>query len=190
MNVRTLCLSILQSQEASGYEIRKLCVDGEYSHFVEASFGSIYPALAKLEDEGLVTSRVEHQSGRPSKKIYAITPAGRDAFIEALKEPLGNDVLRSPFLLFASCAHMLDADLVKTRIKDQLRFVETKIEELRELERTSSCCAAAGASYASHAWVIRYVLACLQVAQDHLHTHMDALIATADDESAAAQAAQ
>ena len=29
MNVRTLCLSILYSHDASGYEIRKLCTEGE-----------------------------------------------------------------------------------------------------------------------------------------------------------------
>jgi hypothetical protein len=57
MNVRTLCLSILYEGEATGYDIRRLCMEGEFAYFVEASFGSIYPALAKLEDEGLVTSR-------------------------------------------------------------------------------------------------------------------------------------
>ena len=69
MNVRTLCLSILYEGEATGYEIRRLCVEGECSYFIEASFGSIYPALAKLEDENLVTSRTEQQSGKPAKKV-------------------------------------------------------------------------------------------------------------------------
>ena len=63
MNVRTLCLSILFEGEATGYEIRRLCVEGECAYFVEASFGSIYPALAKLEDDGLVESRVAQQDG-------------------------------------------------------------------------------------------------------------------------------
>ena len=79
MNVRTVCLAILYDKEASGYEIRKLSVEGEYAYFIDASFGSIYPALAKLEAEGLVTSRVAQQDGRPAKKVYAITPAGRSA---------------------------------------------------------------------------------------------------------------
>ena len=52
MNVRILCLSILfDTEAASGYEIRKLSTEGEFAYFVEASFGSIYPALAKLEEE-------------------------------------------------------------------------------------------------------------------------------------------
>ena len=44
MNVRTICLAILYDGEATGYEIRKLSVEGEYSYFIDASFGSIYPA--------------------------------------------------------------------------------------------------------------------------------------------------
>ncbi|HHY48365.1 MAG TPA: PadR family transcriptional regulator, partial [Alphaproteobacteria bacterium] len=55
MNVRTICLAILYDEEASGYEIRKLVVEGEYSYFIDASYGSIYPALQKLEAEKLVT---------------------------------------------------------------------------------------------------------------------------------------
>ena len=77
MNVRTICLAILFEGESTGYEIRKLSVEGEYSYFVDASFGAIYPALQKLEADKLVTSRVEQQDGKPAKKIYVITELGR-----------------------------------------------------------------------------------------------------------------
>ena len=50
MNVKTLCLSILYEGEATGYEIRRLCVEGECSYFIEASFGSIYPCLLYTSD--------------------------------------------------------------------------------------------------------------------------------------------
>lgn len=193
MNVRTLCLSVLYSHEASGYEIRKLCTEGECSYFVEASFGSIYPALAKLEAEGLVTSRIEHQSGKPSKKIYAITDAGRETFVESLKEPIGPDVYRSPFLLFARFAHLLDADLVRTRIEDQIARLDADILELREIgsELKSQENQEVNASHANDAWVVRYGITCLEVAREQLQTHMNDLIATArSEESAAARAAE
>src|SRR5215207_5062690 len=101
VNVRTICLAILYEGEATGYEIRKLVVEGEYSYFIEASFGAIYPALQKLEMDRLVTSRVEQQDGKPAKKIYVITEAGRREFISSLFEQLGEDEYRSEFLLFA-----------------------------------------------------------------------------------------
>lgn len=193
MNVRTLCLSILQSRDASGYEIRKLCTEGESAYFVEASFGSIYPALAKLEDDGLVTSRVEHQSGKPSKKIYSITEAGHKAFIEALHEPLGDEVFRSPFLLLARFAHLVDAETVEARARERLAQLDRQIADLRRLkagmgDEEPYC---SQASHDNDAWVLSYGLSCLEVARQHLHTHMNSLIATArQDGRDVAQAAE
>lgn len=178
MNVRTLCLSILHEEEASGYEIRKMCMEGECSYFVEASYGSIYPALGKLEDEGLVTSRIEHQEGKPSKKVYAITEAGRAAFVESLFEPIGADTYRSPFLLFARFAHLLPAQLVENRIRERLADADKEIAELEDLLEKR-------ASHANDAWVIRFGLSCLKVARDELNAHMHELVATARHEGAA-----
>lgn len=172
MNVKTLCLSVLFEGEATGYEIRRLCIEGECAYFVEASYGSIYPALAKLETEGHVTSRIEQQDGRPAKKIYAITDAGRAAFVDSLFEPLGDDVFRSPFLLFARYAHLLPANLVAQRVREQLDHIIEKRRLLNEVLSSRS-------SNASDAWVINYGMAHMDVAEAHLRKHMDELIALA-----------
>lgn len=181
MNVRTLCLSILYSKDASGYEIRKLCTEGECSYFVEASFGSIYPALARLEDEGLVTSQIAHQTGKPSKKIYSITEAGRAAFLEALLQPVNEDVYRSPFLLLARFSHLLPAALVQTRCEERLNQMDAEIAELRKIQdelRTPGG-ASSTASHANDAWVVRYGITILELARSHLKDHMGELLATA-----------
>ncbi|MBZ0218286.1 MAG: PadR family transcriptional regulator, partial [Fimbriimonadaceae bacterium] len=98
MNVRTLCLGILNFEEATGYEIKKLSVEGRFSHFIDASFGSIYPALTRLCDEGLVNVRVEQQEGKPARKVYSITDAGRAEFIASLNEAPAPDKIKSEFL--------------------------------------------------------------------------------------------
>lgn len=183
MNVKTLCLSVLYEGEATGYEIRRLCVEGECSYFVEASFGSIYPALARLEDEGLVTSRVEQQDGRPAKKIYAITDAGRNVFTDSLFETPGDDVFRSPFLLFARFAHLLPANLVAMRLREQL----DRIVEKRRILKKALC---SHGSSASDAWVISYGMAHMDVAEAHLRNHMDELIALAQPVAGVADAAE
>ena len=107
MNVRTICLAILYDEDATGYEIRKMSTEGDYSYFVDASYGAIYPALQKLEADALVTSRVEQQDGKPAKKIYSITQTGRREFINSRFEQLGEDEYRSEFLLFARFASEL-----------------------------------------------------------------------------------
>ena len=172
MNVRTLCLSILYEGESTGYEIRRQCVDGECSYFIEASFGSIYPALAKLEDEGLVTSRTEAQNGKPAKKIYSITDAGRAAFAHELSLPLGEDMFRSPFLLFARFAHILPRDLVELRANEFLQVMTDKRKHLEDATSERDC-------NASDTWVINYGRAIMELAEQHMRTHMHELITLA-----------
>lgn len=172
MNVRTLCLSILHEGEATGYEIRRMCVEGECSYFVEASFGSIYPALAKLEDEGLVTSRTEQQDGKPAKKVYSITDAGRATFIQELSAPLAEDVFRSPFLLFARYAHILPAGLVEDRIN---QYLDRTVADRAKLEEA----VAQRSANACDTWVINYGRKIMDVAEQHLRSHMHELITLA-----------
>lgn len=172
MNVRTLCLSILYEGEATGYEIRRLCVEGECSYFIEASFGSIYPALAKLEDDGLVVSRTEQQDGKPAKKVYSITDAGRAAFASQLAEPLGEDMFRSPFLLFARFAHILPRELVEARANEFLQATIDKHQKLEEAIAERGC-------NASDTWVINYGRAIMEVAERHMRSHMHELITLA-----------
>lgn len=183
MNVRTLCLAILYDGDASGYEIRKQSVEGDYAYFVEASFGSIYPALAKLEDEGLVTSRVEAQEGRPSKKVYSITERGRDAFRDSLFDEIGSDVFRSEFLLFARFASILPASLVETRLNERLEAMDEQLAELQRLSDEPS-------RQPGDDWVLNYGINCIRVARDHLRTHMHELIALARPDTEAAKAAE
>lgn len=182
MNVKTLCLAILHEKDATGYEIRKLSTEGEYAYFLEASFGSIYPALAKLEEEGLVTSRVEAQDGRPAKKIYSITDDGRTAFQNSLFDPLDKDIFRSEFLLFARFAAILPASLVEARLKERLAALNEEIDNLKSLDE-KRC-------HAGDAWVIRYGISCLRVARSHIETHMHELIALAQPDEPSANAAE
>ncbi|NJM31023.1 MAG: PadR family transcriptional regulator [Rhizobiales bacterium] len=98
MNVRTLCLGILSMGEASGYEIKKEIEEGLFSHFIEASFGSIYPALTQLASDGLLTVRAEEQTGKPDKKVYAITENGRQHLIRSLQVTPARDKYKSEFL--------------------------------------------------------------------------------------------
>lgn len=174
MNVRILCLSILFDTEASGYEIRKLSTEGEFAYFVEASFGSIYPALAKLEEERMVTSRIEVQEGRPAKKVYSITELGRRDLLNSLFNQLDPDVYRSEFLLFARFAPHLPRALVESRLKERLAKFDEDIADLERIEQ--------GQLMDADRWVLRYGKSCFTVAREFIATHMNELIALARPE--------
>lgn len=182
MNVKTLCLAILHDDDASGYEIRKLSAEGEYAYFVVASFGSIYPALAKLEDEGFVQSKVEHQEGRPAKKVYSITEAGREAFRETLFDDLSEDVFRSEFLLFARFAHMVPASLVETRLNERIARIDAEIGHIEKMMESND--------KPGDMWIGRHGIKCLSGARDDIKAHMHELIALALPDEKTVEAAE
>jgi PadR family transcriptional regulator AphA len=174
MNIRTLCLAILHESDATGYEIKKLSVEGKYRYFAEASFGSIYPTLARLEQEGLVTLREETQPGKPSRKIYSITEAGRRALVEALSEPPSPDVFRSGFLLVALCAELLDRRTIVTAVEGRIAHLRDEIGHLEELLRSTN-------DPATH-WAASYGVACMTRSQEYLAEHRHEIEALARDD--------
>jgi len=131
MDVRTICLGLLSLEDRSGYEIKKLLEEGPLGHFVEASFGSIYPALTRMTEEGLVEFRTEEQEGRPDKKTYSITEAGRAAFCAALEGPVAPDRHRSDFMFALMFADQLSTERLSRIVDERLKYYDDQIEEIK-----------------------------------------------------------
>ena len=70
-HLRLYLLSLLEEQPMHGYELIQ-ALEQRFGGTYTPSAGTIYPRLAKLEEEGLVTRAPD---GR--KTVYAITDAGR-----------------------------------------------------------------------------------------------------------------
>ncbi|MDX6806637.1 PadR family transcriptional regulator [Terrihabitans rhizophilus] len=138
MNIRTACLALLAHGEASGYDLKKRWTEGPFSRFFDASFGSIYPTLAKLEQEGLVLFRQEGQAGKPLRKVYSLTESGRQAFMEALSAPPEPDVFRSAFALLALCAPFLPAQVLERAIEVRLNDQRAELAELEAIASTDT----------------------------------------------------
>jgi len=121
MDIKTICLAILAQGDATGYEIQKAIKDGPLAHFFDASFGSIYPALARLSEGELIACRVVSAAGKPERKVYTILPKGRLQLSNALANVSMTDRIRSPFL-----AVMLFSSLLSPR--ELYRLIESRIE--------------------------------------------------------------
>ncbi len=111
MNVKTLCLGVLTERDQTGYEIKQHFEEA-FSHFFVAGYGSIYPALAELTDRGLVDCTSVSQEKRPDKKVYSITPLGREALVEELMATPPRHKVRSEFLALMYFAHLLPPEKV------------------------------------------------------------------------------
>ena len=80
-------LGLLSHESLTGYDIKKR-IDGAIRFFWKGSYGSIYPALAAMETEGLVTRVAETDSdvgsGGREKTAYAVTDNGRQVLLRWL----------------------------------------------------------------------------------------------------------
>jgi DNA-binding PadR family transcriptional regulator len=133
MNIRTICLAILAHGETSGYDLKKNWEGGPFSYLGGASFGSIYPALARLEQDGLIRSREEAHPGKPPRRVYALTEAGREAFVAEMSSAPEKDVFRSHFGIIALCTPFLPRETIARAIDERLKQQRSEIDQLEPL---------------------------------------------------------
>ncbi|TQW48753.1 helix-turn-helix transcriptional regulator [Clostridioides difficile] len=81
-----IILGFLMEKELSGYDLKQIMSEST-SYFFDASFGSIYPALKRLETKGYIHYH-EVIDGNKLKKLYSITNTGKEVFLEWLKKPI------------------------------------------------------------------------------------------------------
>ncbi len=84
--IEYMILGFLMRQDMTGYDIKRM-MSYSTAYFMDASFGSIYPALKRLAEKGLITL-TEVAEGGKLKKLYAVTGAGRDTFSQWLCTPI------------------------------------------------------------------------------------------------------
>ena len=99
MDVRSIILGFLMDRRLTGYELRK-AFSLSFSFFSGLSYGSIYPALKKMEKEGLITLEVQMQDGAPNRKVYTITEQGRREFMASIREPFPLERQRYGFIMY------------------------------------------------------------------------------------------
>lgn len=67
-------LGLLSMEPMSGYDLKQR-IAFSIGNFWSESYGQIYPALRKLEGEGLVSSQ---EKGKAGRKVYRLTEAGHE----------------------------------------------------------------------------------------------------------------
>lgn len=93
-------LGILDCGEMTGYELNRLFKES-LAFFWHAQTSQIYRELASMEGLGWLTATVVPQSDRPNKKLYAITPDGKNELLRWLREDNSEEEFntKNPFLM-------------------------------------------------------------------------------------------
>lgn len=81
-----ILLGFLIDRDMTGYDMKQH-MSFSTSYFADASFGSIYPSLKRLEQKGFVAVK-ETVENKKLKKIYSINEQGKAAFLEWLNSPI------------------------------------------------------------------------------------------------------
>jgi DNA-binding PadR family transcriptional regulator len=109
--VRQPLLALLAKEPAHGYEL-KLALEQIFGQaYPSPNIGQIYVTLKRLEQDGLVRSQDVEQTTRPNKRVYELTPAGRESLRVWVEEPNEGPRVRDEFfvkLILAPMAGLAD----------------------------------------------------------------------------------
>jgi len=80
-------LGFLMRGPMHGYDLHRR-VEDELGVVWYMGISNIYGALKRLEQAGHVESILSPQESRPSRKVYHITPAGEQSFLDWVRQPV------------------------------------------------------------------------------------------------------
>lgn len=126
-------LGILTDGPLHGYELKRVLADSEHG-FWTVSFGSLYPALRRLEKKEFVSVSTE---GGARRKVYQLTPEGKAYFQELLETPGASDEDRA-FTLKLSFFRFLDPDSRLGVLERRRVHLTTRLAESRKSMKDSA----------------------------------------------------
>ncbi len=98
MSLDYAILGFLNYHPYSGYDLKKI-FDSSIRHFWPADQSQIYRTLARLTQQGMAEMEKIPQKDRPDRKVYHITPAGRNSLRDWISGPPPLDEPRSAPLI-------------------------------------------------------------------------------------------
>ena len=86
MSLPHALLGLINYQPSTGYDLKNK-FQKSIHFFWNAALPHIYRSLNGMETQGWIASKIEHQSGKPNRKVYRITPNGKKELLNWLNEP-------------------------------------------------------------------------------------------------------
>ena len=97
--MRLPLLALLAKEPAHGYELKVRLEQTFGPAYPPLNIGQVYLTLQRLERSGLVRSQDVVQSDRPNKRVYELTPAGREAVATWAEKPSDGPRVRDDFFM-------------------------------------------------------------------------------------------
>lgn len=123
-----IILGYLMNGEMSGYDLKRwmsYCT----SNFFDASYGSIYPALKRLEEKGFINFRETIEGGK-LKKLYSINEIGKVYFLHWLEAPIVFAKTKQDHLVKIFFYDQLPKETAISNLKNLIKQVEPVLKYL------------------------------------------------------------
>lgn len=98
VGTRHLILGLLAREPMSGYDIKRFLKSLNWL-IGTPSFGSLYPTLHALLQDGLVIEESSSRQNRRTRKVYSITQAGKQTLQDWINQPVAPDVSLKNFVM-------------------------------------------------------------------------------------------
>lgn len=126
-------LVALREQPASGLDLARR-FEKSIGFFWHATHQQIYRVLGRMEGDGWVTVETVGQAGRPDKKVYAVSAAGRQVLADWLAEPMGSETFRSELAVKLRGASYGDRATLLRHVADARADHQTRLAHYRQME--------------------------------------------------------
>ncbi|GAB5389946.1 MAG: hypothetical protein Alpg2KO_29140 [Alphaproteobacteria bacterium] len=172
ISAEILCLGAVSREPASGYAIRKMFEDGPLGHIHSLGYGSIYPALKRLSENGDLAleeaAEAEHDGEADRSKVYAITEQGLDRLRAALTIKPAPDKRRSDMFFILWLAEFLPEGHAR-------RLIDERIAQYHHFLSDISNCSAGRSEAPGERLIHGFAKAIYSAAIDYLETEGRAL---------------
>ncbi|OCT14979.1 hypothetical protein A8709_12680 [Paenibacillus pectinilyticus] len=132
MTSQDVILGLLMHHSLSGYDMKHK-METILSYFNNASFGTIYPTLSKMEKEELITKQSVIQEGRPNKNVYSITEKGREQFKTYMYSPVEDNEFKSDAMTRLFFGEFVEKDVIVGVLEEYLQRTKGHMERLSKL---------------------------------------------------------
>ena len=134
MSLDYAILGFLNYLPLSGYDLKKM-FDTSVQHFWPADQSQIYRTLRNLTGQGLVEMEVIHQEERPDRKVYSITPAGRQQLQTWLKGMPPAEPNRSAALVQVFFCGQLSDEQIQAKFEAVASMMRTILEVYNQIPK-------------------------------------------------------
>ncbi|HMK66132.1 MAG TPA: PadR family transcriptional regulator [Thermodesulfobacteriota bacterium] len=130
MSLPHALLGLISYKPSTGYDLKNTFKNSIH-FFWNAALPHIYRTLKQMEGQGWITATIEHQDGKPSRKVYQLTEAGGRELHRWLSEPPEAPEPRLPLLVKVFFGNQMPADQFREHIKQWRDYHE---EVLRQFD--------------------------------------------------------